>query len=592
MKTIRTSWLINPAVDFAFFIAAPFLIVPLVHGLLGFLSMTALKLGVLSVSATGHHLPGFIRAYTDSTIFRQFRLRLILVPALLVIASAIAAYFKLSLIFCVLILWSTWHGSMQILGFLRIYDAKAGFLSALTARLDFWLCLSWFVQVVLWSIPRKTSVISAFYISGGPLIPLEWARLFERGWLALTLAVSAAYLVNLAYNAVKHRYFNASKFLCMVFSLGFWAYCISIVPNLVMGLILWEIFHDLQYNVFVWNYNRNRVRQGLSGSRIENFLFRLDWRRLGLYALCIVAYGSVGLLNQDLVHTYENRDTYANILYQIGNVFAASALIHFYMDGFIWKVRDGKVRADLGLKTAGTYRTRNGALHWALVALGFTAAAGMGASEYIHRNSPGWESRDNLAELVPESGYANFMKATRFQAADRPDSALLYYDRAIRHDANYAISHLYIAEIKHNSGDTAGAILHYEKALSADAGDEVVRANLAELYLRTGAFGPAEAEFRRLSERHRENAEYPYKAAWALLQSRKGLQAKPLLERSLALDPDQPLAWNYLGMVEQANGNMNLAGEMYRKALALDSTYVHARENLSALGRPPDAARP
>lgn len=552
MKSLRNSWLINPAMDFSFFIAAPFLIVPAFQFLQGFFSLTVFKLGILSISATGHHLPGFIRAYTDGKVFQQFKARLIMVPSLLILFTLAAATLKLSLIFYVLIVWSTWHGSMQIHGFLRIYDVKAKFFSPATARLDYWMCLTWFVQVVLWSTTKKTSVLSTFYLSGGPLIPLEWARTFERAWLALTFVVTVAYFAQLALNWFRRDYLNLPKLLCMVFSFGFWAYCLIGIDHLIVGLILWEIFHDFQYNVFVWNYNRNRVQRGLSQSKIEQILFQLNWGKLALYTLCIVAYGSIGLLTQDILNTYENQKTYGNLLYQIGNVFTASALIHFYTDGFIWKVRDAKVQADLGLQTPSTYGTASGFRHWSLVLLFFAAATCLGASEYFHWTSPVERRQvDNLVELVPKSGYANFMKASRLQSENQTDSAIFYFERAIRYDSNYGFS----------------------------------REFLADLYLRTEQYEKAETEYRRLSGQFPENAEYSYQLAWSLLQMKKGLEAKPFLERTLELDPIQPRAWNYLGMVEQALGNPDKAREFYLKSLELDSTYAHARENLSALTR-------
>src|SRR5690606_1136594 len=104
-------------------------------------------------------------------VFRRFRARLVVVPALIVALAAVASWYRLSLIFFLLIVWGTWHGLMQVHGFLRLYDAKAGIRSALVARLDFWMCLTWFVQVVLWSSGKKMSLLGTFYLAGGPLLP-------------------------------------------------------------------------------------------------------------------------------------------------------------------------------------------------------------------------------------------------------------------------------------------------------------------------------------------------------------------------------------------------------------------------------------
>lgn len=556
MRTYKHSWLIGPFADIVFFIATPLAIVPAFHFLSGLLSLAVLKLGVLSVSATGHHLPGFIRAYTDRSIFERFRPRLVLVPALFILLALVAAWQKLSVVFFILIGWSTWHGAMQILGFVRIYDVKAGFNgagSAWTARLDFWMCLAWFVQVVLWAPGKKMSVLSSFYLAGGPLISVPWAKAFEAAWLGLTALVTAAWIFRTAANRFRHGYFNAPKLLCLLAGIGFWAYCMITVNHLIIGLLLWEIFHDLQYNVFVWNYNRGRVEKGFSRSALENFLFRLDGKRIALYAALIAAYGCVGLLSQDVLNLYQNRRTYETLLYQIGNVFAASAMIHFYLDGFIWKVRDGKVQKDLGVQAlpaaADGFRLRNEARHWVLVGLFFLAAGGLMAGERFHWTRAQERAQtDNLVDMVPTSGYANFMKASVLRSENRLDSAAHHFALAIRHDTAYRFSHAYIAEIRQAAGDLEGALAHYREAVLVDPDD----------------------------------AECHFQLAFSLLQLRRGLDAKPHLERSLALDPSQPKALNYLGMVEQAQGNKAAAMGLYRKALELDSTYEHARLNLAS----------
>lgn len=584
MKPLRQAWLLNPLVDFSIFIAAPLAIVPAFRLARGFLPFDVLMLAVLSVSATGHHLPGFIRAYTDKGIFDRFRHRLLVVPPLMILLAGLAAYFKLGVVFVILIGWSTWHGAMQILGFLRIYDLKAGSDSGMRARLDFWMCLAWFVQVALWSAPKKASLLGSFYAAGGPLLPYGAARAFAWGWLALTAAVTAAFLIRTTLDGFRRGYWNLPKLLCMASGFGFWGYCMVGVNNLILGLILWEIFHDLQYNVFVWDYNRKRVERGLSQSPFERFLFRKDTGRIALYALCIIAYGLLGLLSQDVVNAYRNGKTYGTALAQFGNVFAASAMIHFYLDGFIWKVRDGKVKRDLGVAARDGFVSRPKALHAALVAAFFSLAAILGISERRQWTAPPAAQADNLARLVPGSGYANFMKAVFLQQEGRYDSAIAYYRRAIGADSAYGSARVFLADLEAGAGDAQGAIADFEIAEAQDPADAEVRESLGGLYLRTGNYEKASGEYAWLQASDPSNPIYAYQLAWSFLQMKRGLEAKPFLEKTLVLNPRQPRALNYLGMVEQASGNPGRARELYRKALDIDSSYAHARENLRALG--------
>jgi hypothetical protein len=91
---------------------------------------------ILAVGGTGHHLPGFIRAYTDPVLFRRFRMRFILAPLFLVAVYALFYSLHLDSLKLILVFWGMWHGAMQVNGFLRIYDAKVGSFSPATAWLD------------------------------------------------------------------------------------------------------------------------------------------------------------------------------------------------------------------------------------------------------------------------------------------------------------------------------------------------------------------------------------------------------------------------------------------------------------------------
>lgn len=578
------AWVVGPAADLAIFIATPLI---LAFGFRMFLTaamLPALKLGILGISSTGHHLPGLIRAYTDKSIFQRFKWRLILVPTLFILLAAACAFYKLGFMLFALLTWSIWHGSMQIMGFLRIYDAKAGFNSRFTAKLDFWICITWFVQVMLWSHSRSSVIFSSFYLAGGPLLPAGPVQMLETAWLYLTYAVTAAYAADFVYNGIRFGYWNLPKSATLLVSLFFWAWCMLKVENIIVGLIMWEIFHDLQYNVFVWKYNQARVAKGISESPFERFLFRPDARTILIYGGCIILYGLLGVYSKDIINIYENQDIYTSWITRFGNVFAASGLIHFYTDGFIWKVRDQKVRTDLGLAGGGTGFHRSRFIHVAMVVLFLGAGGLMATSEYRWQHTHGGRGKpDNLADLVPKSGYANLMNATRLRAEGKLDSAVIYYERAILADTAYGFSEAFLGEIASEQGKWEKAIGHYEKAVPADPENTTVRENLGALYLQTGAFRKAQAIFESLESGDSANAEYPFSIGMALLGQHNGISARPHLLRTLALVPDQPKALNYLGMVEQSQGHVDSAQALYRRALELDSTYDQAKTNLASL---------
>src|SRR5207302_10664081 len=131
------------------------------------------------------------------------------------------------------------------------------------------------------------------------------------------------------------------KLVLLVTSISFWWYCNNIVASVLVGVALFEVFHDVQYLSLVWIYNRNRVETDSSIGGFMHFVFRRSGSLIGLYVGLIFAYGALGYFKSSV-----GIDVVKRIL---TGVVTASALLHFYYDGFIWKVREKSTRQSLGI---------------------------------------------------------------------------------------------------------------------------------------------------------------------------------------------------------------------------------------------------
>ena len=131
------------------------------------------------------------------------------------------------------------------------------------------------------------------------------------------------------------------KLVLLVTSITFWWYCNNIVASVLVGIALFEVFHDVQYLSLVWIYNRKRVETDSSIGGFMRFVFRRSGSLIGLYVGLIFAYGALGYFKSSV-----GVDSVKNIL---AGVVTASALLHFYYDGFIWKVREKSTRQSLGI---------------------------------------------------------------------------------------------------------------------------------------------------------------------------------------------------------------------------------------------------
>src|SRR5712672_1692920 len=352
-------WILDGWRDLILYVCTPLLLVPMFVAAQGVWAAEDIYLFVAAFGAMGHHLPGMIRAYGDRALFQRFRWRFICAPIFLVVVCAAFSVWDLKGIVLVAFIWGVWHGMMQTYGFCRIYDAKVGSFAALTRRLDFALCGVWFATAVLLSSQRMTDTLESYYSAGGPFIPPGLLRAAQQGLFGLALAVSGVFLANFIWMWSRGKRPSPVKLVLLITSISFWWYCNNIVASVLVGIALFEVFHDVQYLSLVWIYNRKRVETDSSIGGFMRFVFRRSGSLIGLYVGLIFAYGGLSLSK-----SYVGIDAVKNIL---TGVVTASALLHFYYDGFIWKVREKSTRQSLGITGGTTDVTISGFLPgWAL----------------------------------------------------------------------------------------------------------------------------------------------------------------------------------------------------------------------------------
>src|SRR5215831_1314842 len=112
----RKLWILDPWNDLTLFVLSPLWIIPLLWVLKSRFNIAGFGAVLLALGGVGHHLPGFIRAYTDPVLFRRFRARFILAPLFFLAVCGAFAALHLQSLTLVLTLWGIWHGAMQVNG--------------------------------------------------------------------------------------------------------------------------------------------------------------------------------------------------------------------------------------------------------------------------------------------------------------------------------------------------------------------------------------------------------------------------------------------------------------------------------------------
>jgi tetratricopeptide (TPR) repeat protein len=535
----RSLWIIDPFRDLLLIVGAPLIILPALWAAQSRFRPDQIYLFVASFGAVGHHLPGMMRAYGDRLLFDRFKYRFLLTPLLLAGVCVLFSVRELTAMVLVAYVWGVWHGLMQTYGFLRIYDAKVGSVNSTTARLDMAMCVGWFVAAVLLSPTRMTKLATDYYNAGGAVVPPVALSVAADLWVFATAIVTVAFLARLAWGWLRGERQSPAKLALLAVSVAFWWYSNVAVSNMLVGIALFEVFHDMQYLTIVWIFNVNRVDRNPGVGTFARFLFRRSWSLAGLYVGLVAAYGALNYLPAMVASPATSRI--------LTGLLTASALLHFYYDGFIWKVREPAVGESLGLRAkvkpsdklrAGPVEPARTAswvhgLKWAALVI---PVAWLGTAQT--RGAVSRFERDRLvAEAVPQSAQArnNFGGSLLLQG--RVDEAIPQLQEALRLQPSHAEAHSNLGVALARRGRTAEAIDHYRESLRLDPRQAQAYSNLGNALLAQGKVIEAIAQFEAALLLDPADPQARTNLAGALVRDDRVDEAIAQLERVLTTTP-------------------------------------------------------
>jgi hypothetical protein len=372
MTAARQNWVLDPLQDQLFIIAAPLL--SLAFALLLVMQFGVERGGTMVITAhviltVAHHLPTFIRIYGDHELMRRYRWSFLLGPVVpLAFALAVLAYLHAQglpveyvlYLYLFLALWDPWHFLRQHFGFMRIYDRGNAAPVQLASGMDWWLCTAWFVHIMVASSEWIPGVLEDLYRSAG--IPLLlW---LPAGGLQVAAGVSAvlASTMTLVYAGylfwcVRRGWFVSSAklaLLCCTFGVMYLTYTPnswmqSLAPGwgFKLGFATVGIVHMTQYLAIVWRYDQRLAAQQRARPGVFQWLHAR--RTASGVVLAAMLYVGLCIAYGDLVTTRPENRWLLSLVLAVGFV---STLLHYYYDGFIWKIRHRENRQALDLPTA------------------------------------------------------------------------------------------------------------------------------------------------------------------------------------------------------------------------------------------------
>ena len=563
----KTLWILNSWRDLILYVGTPLFLVPMFVLAQARWSAQDIYLFVAAFGAMGHHLPGMIRAYGDRALFRRFRWRFIFAPIFLLSVCLAFYWWDLKGIILIVFFWGVWHGMMQTYGFCRIYDAKAGSFAALTRRLDFATCAIWFATAVLLSPQRMADTLETYYASGGSFIQPGLLHNAQQVVLAIAIAVAVLFLFNFSRMWAEGKRPNPVKLALLATTIAFWWYCNNGVTNILAGIALFEVYHDVQYLSLVWIYNRSRVEKDSSIGGFMRFVFRRSGSLVGLYVGLVFAYGSLGYFNTRL-----EVETIKRVL---TGVVAASGLLHFYYDGFIWKVRDRSMREHLGLAGGtATATSREFLPSWVLHGLKWVAVfvIPLGALwiGQTWSKTPEVEREAWIASDLPNSARAHWKYAFSLHNADRLDDAAEQYRIALHLDPNQKEPHFGLGQVLVAQSQLSEGRAELEEALRGDPRNGEVHSEYGCVLERLGQKDEASSEHATATRLAPKSGRVHYEYAMFLFRDGKMDQAIPEFQAALKHNPNHPEAHYHLGRALFVKGDFEGAKVHYLETARLD----------------------
>jgi hypothetical protein len=538
-------WILDRWRDLLLFVGTPVLLIPLFTAAQARWSAQDIFLFVGAFGAMGHHLPGMIRAYGDRALFARFKTRFIVAPAALLIVCIWSSVYNIQAVQLVAMAWGIWHGMMQTYGFGRIYDAKALAREPARARVDLALCFAWFSAAVLLSPMRFRTLFELYYESGGPVIASSVVEAIRLGIVFALALVTAVFLWRQWSDWRAGRGFSPVKLTLLATSIGFWWYCNNGVQNILVGIALFEVFHDVQYLSIVWIYNRTRVERDSSIRGFMRFVFRRSGALIGVYVGLVMAYGALGFTQSAI--------TVESMRHVLIGLITASALLHFYYDGFIWKVREPQTGTMLGIQGGGPTKLASPrqwpawahhSLRWAALVIPFGALC---AAQLVGRVVPPIERSAKVAEVLPHDPKAQLNYGKALHETGRVEEAIRKYEFAISRDPSLAEAEFCLGLAWKDLGDLDRAQEHYERSFALDPKNGKCESNLAGVLLAKG--------LRAEARRH--------------------------YEHSITLSPLLQIAHKELGDILRGDGEYKAAIAHYEAALRIQPDFAEAKDNLA-----------
>lgn len=279
-----------------------------------------------------------VLVYGDKERFNLRRKLFTWSPLFFVVAIAIALNINLIVLALVAGLWNAEHTLMQRYGVTRIYGRMVG---QNHGGAEIYMLFSWLICVLIWAAgdPATLDRVSTLGMVGANRSAFELLTGF--GSVAeQILPFALATVILIAFKWLweeRRRACNRVKYLYLASTAALFA---TMLIHPIAGYIGYVGSHALEYFILVNRSLENQYCRSKEGGGSLGKAVRRCGRR-GFFGIYL---GIIAVVTW-LLQTKASLFAYSMVFFTMG-------ALHFFYDGFIWKLRQPKVARSLGAKNA------------------------------------------------------------------------------------------------------------------------------------------------------------------------------------------------------------------------------------------------
>ncbi len=252
-----------------------------------------------------------------------------------------------------LMLWDHQHSVMQQYGFTRIYDFKAGSGAPMTGRFDFWLSIVLYSNMLL-TAPLWAELWIAELYRWDLALTADTIRTLQTASYSVTAAFVLAYAIHVVRSVAAGHSVNPIKYAFLFATYALW-YFVSWRDSFLVYLVAHRIVHGMQYILMVyWYVDKKEQVTGATPRLLGSMSFGRYFFYGMIYAVVfhLMTGGGFDTLGFGLVTALQAESGLNFSAEQATGFYAATAVsagaaCHYYLDSYIWKIREAKTQEGL-----------------------------------------------------------------------------------------------------------------------------------------------------------------------------------------------------------------------------------------------------